>query len=130
MATNKKSNAEITSAINSLKRQKKNSQKANQNYMKSNKKVKNQNRVEVFDDREPAVKKSGKPTYKYSKNHKKTAKFSDRKASPVKLTPLGGLGEIGKNITLYEYENDMFLVDCGMSFPDEADLCISSAARP
>ncbi len=38
---------------------------------------------------------------------------------PVKIIPLGGLGEIGKNITLYEYDNDMFLVDCGMSFPDE-----------
>ena len=38
---------------------------------------------------------------------------------PVKIIPLGGLGEIGKNITLYEYDGDMFLVDCGMSFPDE-----------
>ncbi len=38
---------------------------------------------------------------------------------PIKIIPLGGLGEIGKNITLYEYDEDMFLVDCGMSFPDE-----------
>ena len=38
---------------------------------------------------------------------------------PVKIIPLGGLGEIGKNITLYEYDGDMILVDCGMSFPDE-----------
>lgn len=38
---------------------------------------------------------------------------------PLKIIPLGGLGEIGKNITLYEYGGDMFLVDCGMSFPDE-----------
>ena len=29
------------------------------------------------------------------------------------------MGEIGKNITLYEYDGDMFLVDCGMTFPDE-----------
>ncbi len=39
--------------------------------------------------------------------------------SPVRIIPLGGLGEIGKNITLYEYDGDMILVDCGMSFPDE-----------
>ena len=39
--------------------------------------------------------------------------------TPLRIVPLGGLEEIGKNITLYEYENDMFLVDCGMSFPDE-----------
>ncbi len=38
---------------------------------------------------------------------------------PLHIIPLGGLGEIGKNITLYEYDGDMFLVDCGMSFPDE-----------
>ncbi len=37
----------------------------------------------------------------------------------LKITFLGGLQEIGKNITLYEYGNDMFLVDCGMAFPDE-----------
>lgn len=38
---------------------------------------------------------------------------------PLKIIPLGGLGEIGKNITLYEYDGDMMLVDCGMAFPDE-----------
>ncbi len=44
----------------------------------------------------------------------------EKKASkPLRIIPLGGLGEIGKNITLYEYDGDMFLVDCGMSFPDE-----------
>lgn len=37
----------------------------------------------------------------------------------LKITPLGGLQEIGKNITLYECGDDMFLVDCGMAFPDE-----------
>ena len=40
-------------------------------------------------------------------------------AKPVKIIPLGGLGEVGKNITLYEYDGDMILVDCGMTFPDE-----------
>ncbi len=39
--------------------------------------------------------------------------------NPIKIIPLGGLGEVGKNITLYEYEGDMILVDCGMTFPDE-----------
>ncbi len=38
---------------------------------------------------------------------------------PIRIIPLGGLLEIGKNITLYEYDGDMFLVDCGMAFPDE-----------
>ncbi len=38
---------------------------------------------------------------------------------PVRIIPLGGLLEIGKNVTVYEYDGDMFLVDCGMAFPDE-----------
>lgn len=42
-----------------------------------------------------------------------------RKTTPVRIIPLGGLGEIGKNMTLYECGNDMFLVDCGITFPDE-----------
>ena len=38
---------------------------------------------------------------------------------PVRLTMLGGLNEIGKNITMVEYGEDAFLIDCGMAFPDE-----------
>jgi len=41
---------------------------------------------------------------------------------PLLVTPLGGLNEIGKNITLVEYGNDAFLIDCGMTFPDEEML--------
>ena len=50
---------------------------------------------------------------------KRYKKPPEEPKKPVKIIPLGGLGEIGKNITLYEYDGDMFLVDCGMSFPDE-----------
>ena len=37
----------------------------------------------------------------------------------LKIIPLGGLGEIGMNMTAFEYGNDMIIVDVGMSFPDE-----------
>ena len=40
-------------------------------------------------------------------------------ASKLKVIPLGGLGEIGKNITAFEYEDDIIIVDCGSSFPNE-----------
>ena len=41
------------------------------------------------------------------------------KKSKLKIIPLGGLHEIGKNITVFEYENDMIAVDCGISFPED-----------
>lgn len=37
----------------------------------------------------------------------------------IRIIPLGGLQEIGKNLTVIEYENDMIVVDCGLAFPDE-----------
>lgn len=37
----------------------------------------------------------------------------------VKIIPLGGLGEIGKNITAIEYGHEIIVIDCGVSFPDE-----------
>ncbi len=40
-------------------------------------------------------------------------------ASKLKITPLGGLGEVGKNMTAYEYGNDIIVVDCGLGFPDD-----------
>ncbi|HBT64228.1 MAG TPA: hypothetical protein DEB10_06165 [Ruminococcaceae bacterium] len=40
-------------------------------------------------------------------------------ALPIRLTMLGGLNEIGKNITMFEYGDDAFLIDCGMAFPDD-----------
>ncbi len=41
------------------------------------------------------------------------------KKQNLKIIPLGGLEEIGKNITVFEYGNDIIVLDCGMAFPDE-----------
>ena len=41
------------------------------------------------------------------------------KKSNLKIIALGGLDEIGKNITVFEYENEIILVDCGLEFPDD-----------
>ncbi|MCQ2446103.1 MAG: ribonuclease J [Clostridia bacterium] len=40
-------------------------------------------------------------------------------SKPLKIIPLGGLNEIGKNMTAYEYGNDIIVVDAGVAFPDD-----------
>src|SRR5690625_5292783 len=44
------------------------------------------------------------------------------KQGKLKIIPLGGMGEVGKNITLFEYENNIIIVDCGMTFPEDEML--------
>ncbi len=39
--------------------------------------------------------------------------------SKLQIIPLGGLGEIGKNMTVIRYEDDIILVDAGLMFPDD-----------
>ena len=56
---------------------------------------------------------------KGKKNHRKGKK---QVKMPVRIIPLGGLNEIGKNMTCYECGDDMFIVDCGLAFPDETML--------
>ena len=42
-----------------------------------------------------------------------------QKPERLRVIPLGGLDEIGKNMTVFEYGNDMILVDAGIMFPDD-----------
>lgn len=42
-----------------------------------------------------------------------------REREKVKIIPLGGVNEIGKNLTVIEYKEDIIVIDCGLKFPDE-----------
>lgn len=42
------------------------------------------------------------------------------KNKTLRVTPLGGLGEVGRNMTVFEYEGRLLIVDCGVLFPEEA----------
>lgn len=56
------------------------------------------------------------------KSRSKAAKpVKEVRHTPVRIIPLGGLNEIGKNMTLFECSNDIFILDCGLAFPD-ADM--------
>jgi len=67
----------------------------------------------------------------YKPRKKKTTVAKEKKGEQVrfkkenlKIIPLGGLLEIGKNITVFEYGNDIILVDCGLAFPEDDMLGI------
>lgn len=66
-----------------------------------------------------------KPTTQESKSRgmatNRKRKTTKKNATPVRIAFLGGINEIGKNMTLFECGNDMVIVDCGLSFPD-ADM--------
>lgn len=47
-----------------------------------------------------------------------------KKDEKLKIIPLGGLNEIGKNMTAFEYKNEIIVVDCGLSFPEDEMLGI------
>ena len=68
----------------------------------------------------------GRPFY-YQNNRQQGKKRSKRKApkaQPIRISFLGGINEVGKNMTVFEYENDMIIVDSGLAFPDEDMLGI------
>ena len=66
-------------------------------------------------------KKQVKTRRTYNRKNSKTNKKEEKifKKSKLKIIPLGGIQEIGKNITVFEYEDEIVLVDCGLSFPDD-----------
>ena len=75
----------------------------------------------------PSAKTAGKASVKSSdvavrkqpaKRTPAKQKQPAKKLSPLKIIPLGGLDEIGKNCMVFEYEGQMIVVDCGLAFPD------------
>ena len=64
----------------------------------------------IFSGRSYPAKKS------YGKNNSGNKNKSGKK---VRIIPLGGLGEIGKNMTAIECDDDMIIIDCGLGFPEE-----------
>ena len=62
--------------------------------------------------------KKNKFNFKRKKYDHKQHKNKEVPVESIRLIPLGGLNEIGKNMTVYECMGDMFIVDCGNTFPD------------
>ena len=105
--------------------------KTAQNAAKSTQKNTAADKKEVQATKESNAKKSASSaSVSVSKTNKKTAAAEKRtrssakakkEAQAVRVTFLGGINEIGKNLTVFEYDGEMVIVDCGMTFPD-ADM--------
>ncbi len=76
----------------------------------------NQNRQS---DKSAYGKRNSKKRYvTYRKSPKRKSLQPPKAKESVRIAFLGGMNEIGKNMTLYEYKDTMFIVDCGLAFPD------------
>ena len=103
----------MTDENSTVNNEKTNNLKRRRTYNKKNSSNKNTEKANI--------KKETKTTKRTTK--KAVAKEDFRfKGSNLKIIPLGGLHEIGKNITVFEYENDIIVVDCGLAFPENEML--------
>ncbi len=100
--------------------------KGKRNYEKKEKTVKNVTKKNENSTKNTMQKRNTGKEVRKSSAIAKTVKTSKPifKASKLKIIPLGGLHEVGKNITVFEYENEIIVVDCGLSFPEDDMLGI------
>lgn len=75
-------------------------------------------------DTQKSTKKQSKPKQGAGSFQRKSSPRKPKPAVPVKVTFLGGLNEIGKNMTVYEIDDQMIVVDCGLAFPEQDMLGI------
>lgn len=83
--------------------------------------MQNEKKEQARGEKTPQRSAPKKRFYPYRNSGKKPPVADKQPQTPVKIAFLGGLNEVGKNITMYECQDDMFLVDCGLAFPD-ADM--------
>lgn len=112
---NLKKQSAIKSAENSSEETLLETQKPKKKKRKSNNAVKISGNENWQKDMQAAI-EANKACHELRLNPLKYLNSSEHK---IKITPLGGLGEIGGNMTVFETENDAIIIDIGMSFPSE-----------
>ena len=117
----KKDNASASASKKTASKNKNNSpaksknKQNNDNAAKANASVKNETK------KQKTGKKNSRSKSVSRKMHDSVKQKNNKKLNPVRIMFLGGINEIGKNLTLFEYNDEIIIVDCGMTFPD-ADM--------
>lgn len=114
-----KGNDEIKNNSSSKNKQKNNSKKQNDKSVTLNSKnsTKNKQNKNIAQNNKSTSEISSKPKKRYSKPRNGSQK-KKKNEKPLRIAFLGGINEVGKNMTLYEYDDEMIIVDCGLSFPE------------
>ncbi len=109
--------------------QNKNKQPKKKEAPKKQKANNSKNQKNLKKDTKKETQKQGRKQTTSKESQKKRApqKYSRitppaKKIEPVKISFLGGINEVGKNMTCYEYGKSMIIVDCGLSFPESDQL--------
>ena len=115
----KKSQKSSTSTKQNKMQGKQNAQSKTKKSKSEKPATKNTNRAN-----KPAVKplsNTKKPSVNAVSKSNKTVNTKSKKSTNevLKIIPIGGLNEIGKNMTILEYRNQILIIDCGMSFPED-----------
>lgn len=98
----------------------KNDNKQKQTAQKQAEQKQTQQKISKKSDKKPHLKVKSKSNDQ-KPGQPKVTKTSDEK---IRIIPLGGMKEIGKNMNVIEYKDQMLIVDCGLSFPDDEMLGI------
>lgn len=94
----------------------KENEKVERKNTKVNNRTVNQNKRSTVTSKTRDVKKQVSKKPQQTKTARESSIFEKDK---LKIIPLGGLQEIGKNLTVFEYRNEIIIVDCGVAFPDD-----------
>ena len=122
-----KNNEKFVKKENTKKESKKEGGRTRRPYNRKKKEFNNESKeTKNLREKNMEIKSDKNREVKPIRTRRKRKKESDNmfKKSSLKIIPLGGLHEIGKNITVFEYENEIIVVDCGLSFPEDDMLGI------
>ncbi len=118
---NKKFNNKTENKNQSKTQKKQRKQKGFKSKKQGGGKMPKEQTVDIKNNQTAKSKTSGK-----TEQNKKSNRYGKIKPpvknNPVKISFLGGLNEVGKNMTVYEYEKSMLIVDCGLAFPESDQL--------